>query len=92
MHEKSCDKPELLADWLGFVYLCRPVRIITMLIIDARESDSLDKALKKYKRKFERTGVLKELRRRKAYRKPSITNRQQRLKAIYKQEKYGNQG
>jgi small subunit ribosomal protein S21 len=62
-----------------------------MLIIDARDSDSLDKALKKYKRKFERTGVIKELRRRKAYTKPSIRRREEVLKAIYKQEKYGNQ-
>ena len=63
-----------------------------MLIIDARDSDSLDKALKKYKRKFERTGTMKELRRRKAYMKPSVKRRQEVLKAEYKQSKYGNQG
>ena len=63
-----------------------------MLIIDARESDSLDRALKKYKKKFERSGTLKELRRRQAYTKPSISRRTERLKAIYKQENYGNQG
>lgn len=63
-----------------------------MLIIDARDSDSLDRALKKYKKKFERSGTLKELRRRQAYTKPSIARRTERLKAIYKQENYGNQG
>ncbi len=63
-----------------------------MLIIDARESDSLDKALKKYKRKFEKAGTLKELRRRQYFTKPSILRRQEMLKAAYKQEMYGNQG
>ncbi|HUH75224.1 MAG TPA: 30S ribosomal protein S21 [Chitinophagales bacterium] len=55
-----------------------------MLIIDARESDSLDKALRVYKKKFEKAGVMKELRRRQAFAKPSITNRTQTLKAIYR--------
>lgn len=55
-----------------------------MLIIDARESDSLDKALKVYKKKFEKAGIMKELRARQAFTKPSVTNRAQRLKAIYR--------
>ena len=63
-----------------------------MLIIDSRDSDSLDKALKKYKRKFERSQTMKELRRRKAYTKPSISRRQEKLKAVYKEATYGNQG
>ena len=57
-----------------------------MLIIDARESDSLDKALKKYKRKFERAQVLRELRARKAYTKPSVARRTQKLKAEYRDQ------
>jgi small subunit ribosomal protein S21 len=63
-----------------------------MLIIDVRDSDSLDKALKKYKRKFERTQTMKQLRRRKQYTKPSVARRQEKLKAAYKQATYGNQG
>lgn len=63
-----------------------------MLIIDVRDSDSLDKALKKYKRKFERTQTMKQLRRRKQYTKPSVARRQENLKAVYKQATYGNQG
>lgn len=55
-----------------------------MLIIDARESDSLDKALKVYKKKFEKAGIMKELRARQAFTKPSVANRAQRLKAIYR--------
>jgi len=57
-----------------------------MLIIDTRESASIDKALKQYKKKFEKAGILRELRRRKAYNKPSITKRATKLKAIYRQK------
>lgn len=60
-----------------------------MLIIDCRDSDSIDKALKKYKRKFERSGTLKQLRARKHYTKPCVKRRTERLKAIYKLAKYG---
>ena len=61
-----------------------------MLIIDVKESENIDKALKKYKRKFERSGTLKELRRRKNFTKPSVERRTEVLKAVYKQDKYGN--
>ncbi len=61
-----------------------------MLIIDVKESETIDKALKKYKRKFEKSGTLKALRRRKAFVKPSIVRRTEVLKAVYKQETYGN--
>jgi len=57
-----------------------------MLIIDARESDSIDKALKKYKKKFEKAGIIKELRRRKQFEKPSISRRTEILKAAYRQQ------
>ena len=56
-----------------------------MLIIDVKDSDSLDKALKKYKKKFEKAGTLKELRRRQAYTKPSVRRRGEILKAVYRQ-------
>ena len=60
-----------------------------MLIIDVKDADSLDKALKKYKRKVERTGVIKELRRRQHYVKPSVRRRNELLSAAYKNEKFG---
>jgi len=63
-----------------------------MLIIDVKDGESIDRALKKYKRKFERSGVIKELRRRKHFTKPSVKRRTEVLKAIYKNEKYGEQG
>lgn len=55
-----------------------------MLIIPVKEGESIDKALKKYKKKFEKVGTIKELRERQAFTKPSITNRQGIIKAKYK--------
>ena len=46
-----------------------------MLIVDATKEDSIDKALKKYKKKYEKAGVLRQLRRRKAFAKPSVERR-----------------
>ena len=54
-----------------------------MLQIPVKEGESIERALKKYKKKFERTGVLKELRNRKEYIKKSIVRRQQVIKAEY---------
>ncbi len=54
-----------------------------MIIVPVKEGESIDKALKKLKRKFEKTGVVKELRERQKYTKPSVTKREQKLKAIY---------
>ena len=54
-----------------------------MLQIPVKEGESIERALKKYKKKFERTGVLKELRARKEYTKKSIVLRQQVIKAEY---------
>ncbi len=57
-----------------------------MLIIDVKESDSLERALKKYKKKFEKAGVLRELRSRQVFTKPSMLNRNKILKARYRQK------
>ncbi|MCA0238698.1 MAG: 30S ribosomal protein S21 [Bacteroidetes bacterium] len=61
-----------------------------MLIVEVKDGEVLDKVLKKYKRKFEKAGILKELRRRKNFTKPSVTRRTEVLKAVYKEEMYGN--
>lgn len=55
-----------------------------MLIIDARESDSLDKALKVYKKKFEKAGIMKQIRNRQSFTKPSVERRTEVLKAVYR--------
>ena len=56
-----------------------------MLVVPVKEGENIERALKKYKKKFEKTGVMRELRRRKEFVKPSIIDRQQRIKAAYKQ-------
>jgi small subunit ribosomal protein S21 len=57
-----------------------------MLIIDSKDCENIDKALKKYKKKFEKSKVLLQLRARQAYVKPSIKRRGEVLKAVYKQQ------
>ncbi len=57
-----------------------------MIIVPIKEGENIDRALKKFKRKFEKTGVVKELRRRQAFTKDSIVLREQMIKAIYKQK------
>ena len=54
-----------------------------MLQIPVKEGESIEKSLKKYKKKVERTGVLKQLRTRKEYIKKSVVRRQQVIKAQY---------
>lgn len=55
-----------------------------MLIIPVKEGESIDKALKKYKKKYEKVGVIKELRERQSFSKPSINRRQEIIKAKYR--------
>ncbi|OIO99593.1 MAG: 30S ribosomal protein S21 [Bacteroidetes bacterium CG2_30_33_31] len=57
-----------------------------MIIVPIKEGENIDRALKKLKRKFDKTGTLKELRRRQAYIKPSVVNREQMIKAVYVQQ------
>ena len=57
-----------------------------MIIIPVKEGENIDKALKKFKRKFEKTGVVRELRDRQKFTKPSIKNREMKMKAIYIQQ------
>lgn len=57
-----------------------------MIIVQVKENENIEKALKKFKRKFERTGVIKELRARQAFEKPSVANRKKMIKAIYVQQ------
>jgi small subunit ribosomal protein S21 len=57
-----------------------------MLIIDSKDCENIDKALKKYKKKFEKSKVLLQLRARQSYTKPSVERRTQVLKAVYRQK------
>ena len=57
-----------------------------MLIIDSKDCENIDKALKKYKKKFEKSKTLLQLRERQCFIKPSIRRRGEVLKAVYKQQ------
>ena len=54
-----------------------------MLIIPVKEGENIDRALKRFKRKFDRTGTMRQLRKRQQFTKPSVERRQQVLKARY---------
>ena len=60
-----------------------------MLIIEVKKDETIDKALRRYKRKHQKTGMMKELRRRREFKKPSVKRRAEVLSAIYREEKYG---
>ena len=56
-----------------------------MIIVPVKDDENIERALKKFKRKFEKTGVVRELRSRKTYEKPSVRRRDELKKAIYVQ-------
>lgn len=56
-----------------------------MIIVPIKEGDNIERALKKFKRKFEKTGAVRELRARKNFEKPSMIKRRAHEKAVYVQ-------
>ncbi len=60
-----------------------------MIIIHVKEDESIDRALKRYKRKHRDIGVVKELRKRKHFLKPSVIRRNEILSAAYRLKKFG---
>ncbi|MCI9284759.1 MAG: 30S ribosomal protein S21 [Muribaculaceae bacterium] len=62
-----------------------------MIIVQVKEGENIEKALKKFKRKFEKTGIVRELRSRQAFEKPSVTNRKKMMKAVYVQHLRANE-
>lgn len=57
-----------------------------MIVVPVKEGENVERALKRFKRKFEKTGVIKELRSRQAFIKPSVKRRAEVMKAIYIQQ------
>lgn len=57
-----------------------------MIIVQLKEGENIEKALKKFKRKFEKTGVVKELRSRQQFDKPSVLKRLKMERAVYVQK------
>ena len=56
-----------------------------MIVVPVKEGENIEKALKKFKRKFEKTGIVKELRSRQQFDKPSVVNRLKKERAVYVQ-------
>ena len=61
-----------------------------MIIVQVKDGESIDKAVKKYKKKFEKMGTVKELRIRQKFTKPSVIRRQQIIKAVYVEDMLRN--
>ncbi|MDR2684905.1 MAG: 30S ribosomal protein S21 [Prevotellaceae bacterium] len=57
-----------------------------MIVVPIKEGENIERALKKFKRKYEKTGVVKELRRRQQFDKPSVVKRTAKIHAVYVQQ------
>ena len=57
-----------------------------MIVVPIKEGENIERALKTFKRKFEKTGIMRELRSRQAYTKDSVIRRDKMAKAIYVQK------
>ena len=57
-----------------------------MIVVSVKEGENIERALKRFKRKFERTGVVKELRARQQFDKPSVLKRLAKEHAVYVQK------
>lgn len=57
-----------------------------MIVINVKDGESIDRALKRFKKKFEKTGVLRELRSRQAFEKKSVAKRNTVKRAVYRQQ------
>ncbi|HPW77870.1 MAG: 30S ribosomal protein S21 [Bacteroidetes bacterium ADurb.Bin037] len=62
-----------------------------MIIVPVKDGENIERALKRFKRKFEKTGIVRELRSRQSFSKPSVLKRDQKKKAIYKQRIQNNE-
>ena len=62
-----------------------------MIIVPVKDGENIERALQKFKRKFEKTGVIKELRARQQYNKPSVLKRLKMEHAIYVQQLRANE-
>ena len=61
-----------------------------MIIINVKDEESIDRALRRYKKKHRDVGIMKELRKRREFVKPSVERRNEMLNAAYRQKKYTN--
>jgi small subunit ribosomal protein S21 len=57
-----------------------------MMIVQVKDGESIEKSLKKFKKKVEKTGLIKELRNRQKFTKPSIEKRTTKIKAVFREK------
>ena len=62
-----------------------------MLIIEVKDTENIDRALKRYKRKVQNTRLIKEIRKRREFVKPSVKRRSEILKAEYRNKKFNTE-
>jgi small subunit ribosomal protein S21 len=62
-----------------------------MLIIEVKDTENIDRALKRYKRKVQNTRLIKEIRKRREFVKPSVKRRNEILKAEYRNKKFNTE-
>jgi len=55
------------------------------------DNESIDRAIKRFKKKYERSGVLKEYKKRTFFTKPSIKKRMKLVKAIRRNQHIGEE-
>ena len=73
-------------NWLITIRLTDKILSKDMIIVPVKDGENIERALKKFKRKFEKTGVVKELRARQQFDKPSVLKRLKMEHAIYVQK------
>ena len=63
-----------------------------MIIVPVKEGENIERAIKKFQRKCDKTGVVKELRRRQQFSKPSEIKREKMMHAVYVQQLHAHDG
>ena len=58
-----------------------------MAKIEVRKEESIDKALKKFKSKIRKEGILEEMKRREFYEKPSQRRRREKAQAVKRERR-----
>jgi small subunit ribosomal protein S21 len=61
--------------------------VIVLVGIVVNENEPIDRALKRFKKKYERSGVLKEFKKRTFFTKPSVKKRMKKVKAIRRSQR-----
>ncbi len=81
-----------MAEYQDVYYLCRNfLKSDIMLIIEVKDTENIDRALKRYKRKVQNTRLIKEIRKRREFVKPSVKRRNEILKAEYRNKKFNTE-